>query len=74
MINAHLGQYWETIVDTMMDGVIVVDGDCTILTSNRALEEMTGYDKKALAGQPCTILGCDVCVSGKLNSKGKKKS
>ena len=73
MINAHLGQYWETIVDTMMDGVIVVDGDCTILTSNRALEEMTGYDKKALAGQPCTILGCDVCVSGKLNSKGKKK-
>ncbi len=73
MINVHLGQYWETIVDTMMDGVIVVDGDCTILTSNRALEEMTGYDKKALAGQSCTILGCDVCVSGNSNANGRKK-
>jgi len=73
MLHSHFGQYWETIVDTMMDGVIVVDGDCRILTSNRALEEMTGYDKKALAGQPCTILGCDVCVSGSLNSKEAKK-
>ncbi len=73
MENSNFGQYWETVVDTMMDGVIVVDNDCTILTSNRALEEMTGYDKKALAGQPCTILGCDVCVSDNAQAKGERK-
>lgn len=73
MLSSNFRQYWETVVDTMMDGVIVVDANCRILTSNRALEEMTGYDKKTLAGQPCTILGCDLCVSGRLNSKGKKK-
>ncbi|MHB8091479.1 MAG: sigma-54 interaction domain-containing protein [Syntrophales bacterium] len=74
MTNSHFEQYWETIVDTMMDGIIVVDGDCTILTSNRALEEMTGYDKKALVGQPCTILGCNVCVSGHSHENGWTKS
>ncbi|MCK9365387.1 MAG: sigma 54-interacting transcriptional regulator [Syntrophales bacterium] len=73
MFSNHLGQYWETIVNTMTDGVIVVDVDCKILTSNRALEEMTGYDKKELVGQPCTILGCDVCVSDRSNAAGKKE-
>jgi PAS domain S-box-containing protein len=35
---------------------------------------MTGYEKKALAGQPCTILGCDVCVSDDSNAtEGKRK-
>jgi len=38
MLNGNFGQYWETIVDTMRDGVVVVDGNCTILASNRALE------------------------------------
>lgn len=73
MFNSHLGQYWETIVDTMTDGVIVVDRNCTILKSNRALEEMTGYDKKALAGQPCAILGCNVCVSVNSNADGGRQ-
>ena len=73
MINGHFGQYLETIVDTMMDGVIVVDSNCTILASNRALEEMTGYENKALVGQPCTILGCDVCASGNSDANGEKK-
>jgi PAS domain S-box-containing protein len=73
MLKNHFGQYWKTIVDTMMDGVIVVDCDCNILTSNRALEVMTGYDKQELAGQPCTILGCDVFFSGHLQEKGGAK-
>jgi PAS domain S-box-containing protein len=73
MLNGHFGQYWETIVDTMMDGVIVVDSSCTILMSNRALEEMTGYDKKALAGQPCMILGCNVCCPDNSNIEGRIK-
>ncbi|MHB8909836.1 MAG: sigma-54 interaction domain-containing protein [Syntrophales bacterium] len=73
MLNGNFGQYWGTIVDTMRDGVVVVDGDCTILASNRALEEMTGYEKAALVGQPCTILGCNVCVSGDSDTDGERK-
>ena len=73
MINGHFGQYWETVVDTMTDGVIVVDERCTILTVNRAMVEMIGYDKRALAGQPCSILGCDACVSEDRDQSAGKK-
>ncbi|MHB8771012.1 MAG: sigma-54 interaction domain-containing protein [Syntrophales bacterium] len=64
MLDGYFGQYWETIVDTMTDGVIVVDRNATILAVNRALAEMIGYEKAALTGQPCAVLGCDACVSG----------
>src|SRR4030042_3054572 len=74
MTADHFGKYWQTVVGTMADGVIVVDHRCRILETNQALEEMTGYDKETLAGQPCTILGCDVCTSGNSRSGGYRKN
>ncbi len=65
MFDGYFGRYWETIVDTMTDGVIVVDRNSTILAVNRALAEMIGYERTALIGQPCAVLGCDACISGK---------
>ncbi len=64
-------EYWKTIVDTMMDGVVVVDTDGTILSVNKALERITGYTAEDLMGKPCTILDCDRCFF--INSQGKKE-
>ncbi len=64
-------QYWKTIVDTMMDGVVVVDNEGTILSVNRALERMTGYSSEELIGRECLILDCDTCFS--VNEKGERK-
>ncbi len=58
-----LGEYWKAIVDTMMDGVVVVDTKGTILSVNRALERITGYNSDELIGKPCTIFDCDTCFS-----------
>ncbi len=55
-------EYWKTVVDTMMDGVVVVDRSGTIRSVNRALERMIGYTASELVGQECAILDCDTCL------------
>ncbi len=60
------------VFETMRDGLMIVDKDGNILLFNRAAEEITGYNKKEVIGQQCTILDSDTCVV--LTDEGKKKS
>jgi PAS domain S-box-containing protein len=53
--------YLKSVVDTMMDGLMVVDTNGTIVSLNRAIEILTGYSKKELIGKDCSILACDIC-------------
>jgi len=64
-------EYWKTIVDTMMDGVVVVDEKGTIRSVNKALEGMMGYTAGELVGRECIILDCDTCFS--CNGQQKEK-
>ena len=64
------GQYWQTIVETMEDGLLVVAPDGTIVSLNPALERMLGYKQEELVGRPCTVLGCDHCA-GVITAGGK---
>ena len=70
-MKADIPEYWKTVVDTMMDGVIVVDGESTIVSINKALERITGYSADELVGRDCLILDCDTCFSE--NQKGKRE-
>ena len=55
--------FWKTIVDTMGEGLIVVDADGMIVAVNRASEQLTGYTREDLIGNQCTILNCDHCTA-----------
>ena len=66
-----LTEYWKTVVDTMMEGVVVVDLRGKILSVNKALERLTGYDGHELVGRKCAILDCDTCFS--TNKRGEKR-
>jgi len=59
MLEEEYSQYWKTIVDTMADGLMVVDSEGVIISINKALETITGYSKDELVGQSCAILDCD---------------
>ncbi len=60
------------IVDTMRDGLMVVDFDGNILFFNKAAEEITGYSKNEIIGKPCTLLDSDTCVI--LTEAGRQRS
>lgn len=61
MLDKELDIYWETVVNTIRDGILIVNPRGAIVSVNRALEEITGYTRADLIGKPCTILDCDIC-------------
>ncbi|MCB2192847.1 MAG: sigma 54-interacting transcriptional regulator [Deltaproteobacteria bacterium] len=54
-------QYWRTVINTMQDGLMVVDPSGLIVSVNPAFEQLTGYNASELVGSPCTMLECDTC-------------
>jgi len=61
VFEQELNDYWKTVVDTIQDGIMIVDQGGTIVSVNRALTEMTGYEQGEIIGKPCTVLNCDTC-------------
>ena len=61
LFDDEYSRYWQTVVQTMLDGLMIVDPEGTILSVNNALEQLTGYRQEELIGQSCEILKCDTC-------------
>jgi len=57
----EIGKYWKTIVDTLQDGLMVIDPGGNILAMNPAAERLTGYSADELVGQNCRTLNCTGC-------------
>lgn len=56
-----IAKYWKTIVDTLQDGLMVVDPQGTIIALNPAAERVTGYTAEELVGKSCRVLNCTGC-------------
>lgn len=54
-------KYWKSVVDTIAEGLMVVDSEGIIVTVNNAMERITGFGRDDLVGKPCSILNCDIC-------------
>jgi PAS domain S-box-containing protein len=61
MNRQNLNEYWKTVVDSIQDGVMIVDPDGTIVSVNRAFEEITGYRHAEILGKSCASLNCSSC-------------
>jgi transcriptional regulator with PAS, ATPase and Fis domain len=57
-----LSPYWESIIDTMKEGLLVVNPEGTIIAVNPAAEALTGYAAQELIGSSCRVLDCTGCV------------
>jgi two-component system response regulator HydG len=60
MFEEDLDRYWKTVVDTIHDGIIIVDTTGSIVSVNKGLETVTGYAREELVGQKCSILNCSI--------------
>jgi two-component system, NtrC family, response regulator HydG len=61
MFEKELNRYWKTVVDTIQDGVMIVDTDGIIISVNKGFETITGYTKDEVIGRSCSILNCNTC-------------
>ena len=53
---------YQTILDSIADGVFTVDLDFHITSFNRAAEEITGFSRNTAIGQACSdVFKADVC-------------
>ena len=61
MLDHELDRYWKTVVNTIRDGIMIVNTLGTIVSVNRAFEKITGYTQEEMIGQTCRLLDCDTC-------------
>jgi len=54
-------KHLKEIVNTMSEGLLLVDSGGGIVMVNEALTRMTGYRRDELVGQTCRVLNCDAC-------------
>ena len=59
LFEQKINKYWETVLDTIQNGIMIVDTDGAILSANKAFETLTGYIRSELLGKPCSILNRD---------------
>ncbi len=65
-----LEKYWKTVVNTIRDGIMIVDKQGNIVTVNKAFEKIIGFPKKELVGASCAILNCSIYDDARRNGKG----
>jgi PAS domain S-box-containing protein len=63
MLETEYSDYWKTVIDSISDGLMIVEPHGMIVAVNKAMEGITGYSKYELLGQSCMILDCDLCPS-----------
>jgi two-component system response regulator HydG len=63
--------FWEKILNTIVDGLVVISPQGKILAVNKALLDMTGYRREELLGRPCSLLKTDRCLLGAATSPDK---
>lgn len=69
-INEEYNQYWQTVIETMEDGLMVVDNDGVIVSVNPAMAKLTGYEADELVGSSCRVLNCDSCSYNRNEDSG----
>ena len=67
MAEEELDRYWKTVVNTIQDGIMIVDTHGRIISVNKAFEMITGYSKDDLIGKTCDVLNCSLFVMARKN-------
>jgi two-component system response regulator HydG len=67
MIDRELDGYWKTVVNTIRDGIMIVNTNGAIVSVNEAFSRITGFSREEVIGKTCKILQCNVCEEAIVN-------
>ncbi len=70
MTEHELDRYWQTVVSTISDGIMIVNNYGVIVSVNAAFERIFQYGREELIGKTCRALNCDICDSVWENDNG----
>ncbi|BEQ13573.1 sigma-54 interaction domain-containing protein [Desulfoferula mesophila] len=70
MAHQEIGRHWRSILDTLGDGVAIIDPGGEVLMVNQAMCRLTGYEAHELVGRPCTVFNCDACARSRRSQRG----
>ena len=65
-----IGKHWRPIIDSVQDGIIIVDAQGNFIAANHSAQLITGYSEDHLKGRSCRLLNCTGCEI-KATGKGK---
>jgi two-component system, NtrC family, response regulator HydG len=71
MTGRELDGYWKTVVNTLRDGIMIVNTRGAIVSVNKAFEQITGYARDELIGRTCEILHCEACREAIARGEGQ---
>jgi two-component system response regulator HydG len=71
MFDRKDSEFWKTVVETMQEGLMLVDQTGRIEFVNRAFEKIIGYTLEEVQGKSCEVFQCDQCFIAR--SEGKNK-
>ncbi|MGE4559423.1 MAG: sigma-54 interaction domain-containing protein [Desulfobulbus sp.] len=61
MQEDELKAYWKTVVETIQEGIMIVDTSGSIVAVNQGFTELTGFTADELRGRSCATLNCATC-------------
>ncbi|MFH1033279.1 MAG: sigma 54-interacting transcriptional regulator [Pseudomonadota bacterium] len=70
MDSALLDRNWRRVLDTLRDGVVVLDPGGRVVMVNQAMCRLTGFSRTELLGQACTVFNCDACAGARDGGAG----
>ncbi len=56
-----IGKQWRHIIESVKDGIIIVDDTGCFVAANQTAQLITGYKEDELMGQSCRLLHCNEC-------------
>lgn len=68
MSQGNAEKFRKKVMETMMEGLVVLDPKGVIQSVNAAMEEITGYSREELVGQRCGLIRCDTCFGTQQDS------
>jgi len=64
-------KFWETISNTIQEGLMLVSPEGEILYINKAFEKLLGYTFLDLKGKTCEQFECDLCAQARADGDDK---